>query len=183
MATLRNERKIAALNKENCAEHPRSNLAQNTNVPRSQGDYITQVSEKIKYRVTTKLSQEFSRTKNRILGALSRLDEFSSEPTNSGRLRIHSGDIPKRSWHKSGNEWRRFPEWSSYWSEGLSEPDYAKFWPRWPLRQFHCIKVAVMFSNGDFSFTSVVTINAELFSDNLEISSFKTFRWFILDLR
>ena len=46
MAT-RNKRKLAALNKENCEEHPWSNLVQNSNVPRSQEDYITQVSEEI----------------------------------------------------------------------------------------------------------------------------------------
>ena len=61
MAT-RNKMKLAALNKENCEEHPRSNLTQNSNVPRSQEDYITQVSEEIEGRVTKKLSQEFSRT-------------------------------------------------------------------------------------------------------------------------
>ena len=33
MATLRNKRKLAALNKENFEEHPRSNLAQNSNAP------------------------------------------------------------------------------------------------------------------------------------------------------
>ena len=37
MAT-RNKKKLAALNKENCKEHPRSNLAENSNVPRSQED-------------------------------------------------------------------------------------------------------------------------------------------------
>ena len=79
MAT-RNKRKLAALSKENCEEHPRSNLAQNSNVPRSQEDYITQVSEEIEGRVTKKLSQEFSRTENRILGALVRLDDFLMNP-------------------------------------------------------------------------------------------------------
>ena len=44
MAT-RNKRKLAALNRENCEEHPMSNLAQNSNIPRSQKDYKTQVSE------------------------------------------------------------------------------------------------------------------------------------------
>ena len=39
-------------------------------------EYITQVSEEIKGRVTIKLSQEFSRTESRILSALSKLDEF-----------------------------------------------------------------------------------------------------------
>ena len=92
MAT-RNKRKLAALNKENCEEHRRSNLAQNSNVPRSQEDYITQVSEEIEGRVTKKLSQEFSRTENRILGALARLDDFLMNPLFRG----HSGTTPETS--------------------------------------------------------------------------------------
>ena len=76
MATLRNRRKLAALKKENCDEDSKSNQARNRNVPRSQEDDTSQVSEEIEDRVTTKLSQEFSRSKNRILGALSRLDEI-----------------------------------------------------------------------------------------------------------
>ena len=51
---IRNKKKLAALIKENCEEHPRSNLVQNSNVPRSQEDYITQVSEEIEGRVTKK---------------------------------------------------------------------------------------------------------------------------------
>ena len=47
MATLRNKKKLAALNNENCEEHLWSNLAQNAIVPRSQEDYIAQVSEEI----------------------------------------------------------------------------------------------------------------------------------------
>ena len=92
MAT-HNKRKLAALNKENCEEHPRSNLAQNSKVPRSQEDYITQVSEKIEGRVTKKLSQEFSRTENRILGALARLDDFLMNPL----LQDYSGTTPETS--------------------------------------------------------------------------------------
>ena len=91
MAT-RNKRKLAALKEENCEEHPRSNLASNSNVPRSQ-DYITQVSEEIEGRVTKKLSQEFSRTENRILGALARLDDFLMNPFLQG----HSGTTPEAS--------------------------------------------------------------------------------------
>ena len=89
----RNSKKLAALNKENCAEHPRSNLAQNTNVPRSQEDDITQVSEGIEGRVTEKLSQELSRTENRILGALVCLDDFLMNPLLQG----HSGAPPETS--------------------------------------------------------------------------------------
>ena len=85
--TTRNTRKLAAFNKKNCEEHPRSNLAQNSNTPRSQEDYITQVSEEIEGRVTKRLSKEFSRTENRILGALARLDDFLMNPLLQG----HSG--------------------------------------------------------------------------------------------
>ena len=80
MANLRNKRKLCALNKEDWEEHPRIRLAQNSNVPISQEDYITQVSEEIEGRVTKKLSQEFNGTKSRILGALSRLDDFLLSP-------------------------------------------------------------------------------------------------------
>ena len=91
--TTRKKRKLAALNKENCEEHPRSNLAQNSNAPRSQEDFITQVSEEIDGGVTKKLSKEFSRTENRILGALARLDDFLMNPLLQG----HSGATPEAS--------------------------------------------------------------------------------------
>ena len=82
---------MAALNKENCEEHPRSNWAQNSSAPRSQEDYITQVSEEIEGRVTKRLSKEFSRTKNRIVGALARLDDFLMNPLLPG----YSGATPE----------------------------------------------------------------------------------------
>ena len=87
------QKKLPALNKENCEEHPRSNLAQNSNVPRSQEDYITQVSEETEGRLTKKLSQEFSRTENRIVGALARFDDFLINPLLQG----HSGTTPETS--------------------------------------------------------------------------------------
>ena len=43
-------------------------------------EYISQVSEEIEGRVTKKLSEEFNRTESRILGALSKLDEFLLNP-------------------------------------------------------------------------------------------------------
>ena len=89
--TTRNKRKLAALNKENSEENPRSNMAQNSGAPRSQEDYITQVSEEIEGRVTKRLSREFSRTENRILGALARLDDFLKNPLLPG----HSGTAPE----------------------------------------------------------------------------------------
>ena len=93
MATPRNRRKLAALNKENCEKLPRSNMAQNSSVPRSQEDYLTQFSEEIEGRIAKKLSQEFSRTKNRILGALARLDDFVMNPLLQG----YSGTAPETS--------------------------------------------------------------------------------------
>ena len=84
---------MAALNKENCEEHSRSNLAQNLNAPRSQEDYIAQVSETIEGRVTKRFSKEFSRTQNRTLGALARLDDFLLNPLLQG----HSGATPEAS--------------------------------------------------------------------------------------
>ena len=90
MAT-RNKRKLAAMNKENCEANSRSNLAQNSGAPRLQEDYITQVSEEIEGRVTKRLSKEFSRTENRILGALARLDDFLMNSLLPG----HSGTAPE----------------------------------------------------------------------------------------
>ena len=87
MAALRNKKKLAALIKENSEEHPGSNLAQNSNVPKSQEDSITHFSEEIEGRVTKKLYQEFSRTENRIFGALARLGDFLMNPIIQG----HSG--------------------------------------------------------------------------------------------
>ena len=88
-----NKRNLAALHKENCEEHPRSNLAQHSSAPRWQEGNITQVSEEIERRVTKRLSKEFSRTKNRILGALVRLDDFLMNPLLPG----HSGTTPEPS--------------------------------------------------------------------------------------
>ena len=93
MAILTNKRKFAALNKENCEEHPENNMVRNSNVPRSQENYINQVSEEIEGRVTNKLSEEFSTTENRILGALARLDDFLMNPLLQG----HSATAPETS--------------------------------------------------------------------------------------
>ena len=93
MATLKIKKKLAALYKESCDEHPRSKLAKNSIVARSKEDYITQVSEEIEGRVTKRLSKEFSRTENRILGALASLDDFLMNPLIQG----HSGTPPETS--------------------------------------------------------------------------------------
>ena len=90
MATLRNKRKLAAVTRETQEEHPWNVQSRNTFVPRINEEYITQVSEEIEGRVTRKLFQEFSRTESRILGALSKLDEFLLNQ----QIRTHSGIVP-----------------------------------------------------------------------------------------
>ena len=79
MATLRNNRKLAAVSRET-PEGSRSSRAQNVLDPELAQDYISQVSEEIEGRVTKKLSKEFSKTESRILDALSKLDEFLLNP-------------------------------------------------------------------------------------------------------
>ena len=68
-------------------------MAQNSSAPRSQEDYLTQVSEDIEGKVTKRLSKEFSRTENSILSALARLDDFLMNPLLPG----HSGTTPEPS--------------------------------------------------------------------------------------
>ena len=94
MAILRKKHKLSAHNKENFLEHPRSNLARNLNLSKSQKDYITQVSEVTEVRVTSKLSQEFSWTESSTLSALSWLDEFLLSPLIQGDSRT----TPETSW-------------------------------------------------------------------------------------
>ena len=91
MATLRNKRKMAAVTRETQEEHPRNGRSRNTSVPRINEEYIAQVFEEIEGRVTKKLSQELSRTESRILGALSKLDEFLLNQ----QIRTHSGTVPE----------------------------------------------------------------------------------------
>ena len=79
MATFRNKRKLAAVSRET-PESTRNSRVQNALDPELTEDYISQVSEEIEGRVTKKLSKELSRTESRILGALSKLDEFLLNP-------------------------------------------------------------------------------------------------------
>ena len=79
MATLRNKRKLAAVSRET-PEGNRGNGGRNVLDPELTEDYISQVSEEIEGRVTKRLSKEFNKTESRILGALSKLDEFLLNP-------------------------------------------------------------------------------------------------------
>ena len=90
MATRRNKRNLATHKKKNYEENSTSNLAQKTTATKSQEVYINQVFE-IEGRITKKLSKEFNKTKSRILGALSQLDEFFL----SSLLQGHYGSAPE----------------------------------------------------------------------------------------
>ena len=79
MASLRNKRKLAAVSRE-APEGSRISWGRNVLDPELTQDYISQVSEEIEGRVTKKLSKEFNKTESRILGALSKLDEFLLNP-------------------------------------------------------------------------------------------------------
>ena len=79
MATLKNKRKLAAVSRET-PEVSRSSRGRNVLDLELTQDYISQVSEEIEGRVTKKLSKEFNKTESRILGALSKLDEFLLNP-------------------------------------------------------------------------------------------------------
>ena len=64
-------------------------------------DHITQVSEEIEGRATMKMSHEFSRTESRILGALSKLDEFLLKP----QARTCSVAVPGTSRNNGSKNW------------------------------------------------------------------------------
>ena len=102
----------------------------NTPDPEMAQEYIYHVSEEIEGRVTRKLSKEFSRTESRILGALSKLDEFLLNP----QIRTCSVAVPGTS-RNSGSENREptgnrsighpSPEavFSTYHSTNLKDPE------------------------------------------------------------
>ena len=75
MAPLRNKKKLAAVSSET-PEKTKKSQSQNMVDPEMAQKHISLVSEMIDGRVTKKLSKEFSRTESRILGALTKLDEF-----------------------------------------------------------------------------------------------------------
>ena len=56
MATLRNERKLAAVSRETQEENSRNGQSRNMSVPRINEKYITEVFEEIEGRVIKKLS-------------------------------------------------------------------------------------------------------------------------------
>ena len=64
-------------------------------------DFIFQVSEEIEGRVTKNFSKEFSRRESRILGALSKLDEFLLSP----QVLTCSVAVPGTSRNNNSEKW------------------------------------------------------------------------------
>ena len=93
MTTLRNKRKLPAVNRDNHGDDPRNGQARNTIFFKVQEEFFTQVSEEVEARVTQKLSWEFSKREGRFLGALSPLDECVQNP----QPRVHPGTAPETS--------------------------------------------------------------------------------------
>ena len=102
MATLRNKRNEAAVCRETRA-NTRNSQSQNTLDPGMAQEYISKVSDEIEGRVSRKLSKEFSQMESRILGALSKLDDFLLNP----QVRTCSGSVPGTS--RNNNSKNREP--------------------------------------------------------------------------
>ena len=102
MATLGNRRKLAAVSGETPG-NTKNNQSQNTLHPEMALEYISQASEEMEGRVTKKLSKEFSRTESRVLGLLSKLDEFLLNP----QVRTCSVAVPETS--RNSNSENREP--------------------------------------------------------------------------
>ena len=95
VSTMKNKKNLAAVITESEEKHPRNNLLRDKNASRFKQEYITQASDEIESRVTEKTTQEFSRTESRILGSLSKLDEFLLNwQVPTGKARHITGTVP-----------------------------------------------------------------------------------------
>ena len=115
MARLRNKGKLAAVSRET-PDSSKGSRRRNVLDPELTQDYISHVSEEIEGRATKKLSKEFNKTESRILGALSKLDEFFLSPqvrtcsvfqeasrnANSGSRDFHGEPLLKQSLSRRG---------------------------------------------------------------------------------
>ena len=121
MAMFRNKRKFAAVSRET-QEHSRHSQSQNTFVPGITEEYLTHVSQAIESRMAEKLSQEFSGTESRILGALPKVDEFLLNP----QVRTLSGTVPGTS-RNNGPE-NREPTRDRSQSDPYPEVEFSTSW-------------------------------------------------------
>ena len=108
--------KIAAVSRET-PDNTRNNQSQNTLDPEMAQEYISQVYVKIDGRITKKHSKEFSRTLCRILGALSKPDEFLLKP------QVRTCSVAVRGASRKSNSENREPTGDS--SRDKSCPDVS----------------------------------------------------------
>ena len=101
MATLRNKRELAAVSRIT-PKNTRNSQSENTLDPGMAQEYISQAPEEIEGKVAKKLSKEFSRMESRILGALSKLDEFLLNP----QARTCSVAVPGTSRNSDSGNWK-----------------------------------------------------------------------------
>ena len=114
MAILRNKRKLGAAWRKT-PENTVNNQSQNTLSPPVAGEYNTYVSEEKKESVTEKQTEKFSLTASRILGALSKLDEFLLNP----QVRTCSLAVPGTS--RNINSENMEPTWDHYLNDPCPE--------------------------------------------------------------
>ena len=129
MATLRKKRKLAAVSGET-PEGSRGSRVQNVLDPESTQDYISQVSEEIKGRVTKKLSKEFSKTESRILGASSNFDELllntqvqTCSVAVPGSTRNNNSEKRETTGHRSSDDLHPEMGYFSHHSGQLNTPE------------------------------------------------------------
>ena len=111
-------------------EHSRNNQSQDSAAPWITEHYIAQVSAELEGRVTKKLSQEFSRTESRILGELSKLDEFLLNPqrrtfsgTTPGTLRNNDVENQQPGGYRSQNHPHPEVQFSACRASNLTDSD------------------------------------------------------------
>ena len=126
METLRNKKKLAAFSRET-PEGNRSSRGQNVLDPELTRDYISQVSEEIEGRVAKTLSKDFSKTESRMLGALSKPDEFLLNPqvpscsvANQGTFRNANSENRETHGDRSSND--PYPE-AGYFPHHSGQPN------------------------------------------------------------
>ena len=145
MATLRNQRKLAAFAGQSHEEHPRKSHSRNTPVSRVHEDYFTQALDEIKVRVTKILSQNSNNTESRILSAMSKLDESLL----NSQVRVQSGMIPGTSRKSDGEN---------------QEPNEDRF-----QKVDTSVNRSPQFLNSDSSEVSSKSILVERFSERIYI--------------
>ena len=131
MATLRDNRKLAAVTRETQEEHPRNGQSLNTSVPRIKEEYITQVSEEIEGRVTKNCSRSSAGRSPAFWvlclkkGTFSWTHRYEHTPEP---FREHSRT---QTW-KARSQWGSFSRWSSSWNGNfrLTVPSFNWVRPR-----------------------------------------------------